>query len=121
QRRRDNTPLRGSSLSGEPIRVFEIPTFQPLLKDVCVHRYMSKHPSMIDMVKAAFDVSFKNPLRSIASCQYIEALFDSICRRAASSETVRVMIRIGFSDGFQSHEMQSLHGPIFHRGNTERS
>ena len=64
-----------------------------------------KAPGLSWRTETAFDVSFKNPLWRVAFRQKFEALFDGVCGRAAFPETIRVRVREGFSDGFQSHQM----------------
>jgi len=63
---------------------------------------MGKKPSVTDVVEAAFYVSFKNPLRSIALRQKLETLFDSVCGGAALSEAIRVGVGAGFRDWLQT-------------------
>ena len=60
---------------------------------------------MTDVVETAFDVSLKNPLRRVAFRQKFEALFDGVRGRAAFPETIRVGVRKGSSDWFQSHQI----------------
>src|ERR1017187_5643665 len=105
QRGGDNSSLRSTLLGGEPFRVFEESALQPLLKDDGIHRYMGKKPSMTDVVETAFYVPFKNPIRPIACRHKFETLFNGVSGRAAYSETIRVRVRTGFRDWFQSYQI----------------
>jgi hypothetical protein len=66
---------------------------------------VSEQPGVTNVVKAAFDVSFKNPFRGACFAQCPKALFHRICRGAASPETIGVVVRKGFGDRFQGHQV----------------
>ena len=97
--------MRSALLGGGPSRVFEESAVQPLFKDDSIHGNMGKKPSMTDVVETAFYVSFKNPFRRTVFRQKLETLFDGVCGGAAFPETIRVRVRTGFSDWFQSHQI----------------
>ena len=48
---------------------------QPLAQDDLVHRDVVQQPVMADVVEAASDVAFENPLRAVAFGESAEAVF----------------------------------------------
>jgi hypothetical protein len=41
---------------------------------------MIDQPTVIDSIKATFDVGLQHPLRRVPFCQHTETLLDGICR-----------------------------------------
>jgi hypothetical protein len=73
-----------------------------------------------DLVEAALDVAFQNPLRAAGSqCQ--EALLDGIGAGPLLPKPVRVSVRFGLHDGVDSQQVERLHGSVLHRGDAERA
>src|SRR3546814_4545790 len=57
--------------------IFHVSGLEPLFQDLAIRRCMTHEPVMADVVEAAFDVAFENPLRCHLLGQCREALFRS--------------------------------------------
>ena len=66
---------------------------------------LSKHP---------FDVSLQHPFRRVLSPKRIAHLFDCVCRRAPTAETVGVSIAGRLGCRIERQQVQRLHGPVAH-------
>ncbi|SOZ01365.1 hypothetical protein CBM2595_A30236 [Cupriavidus taiwanensis] len=62
QSRGDDAPLWCSGFGRLKLALKYHASFQPLLKDCTVHWDIAHQPGMIDMVKAALNIRFQNPL-----------------------------------------------------------
>jgi hypothetical protein len=82
---------------------------------------MSEHPRVTDVVKTATDIAFKYPLWADLASQHTEALLDGVGSRAFRSKTIGVRVGSSLRDWKQRQQVQSLHGTVFHRGDTQRS
>lgn len=76
---------------------------------------------MRDSVKARTYISFENPFGPVVSTEGYVTRFYGVCRRAALSESIGVRVSRGFGDRIESKQVESLHGPILHGGNSEFS
>jgi hypothetical protein len=116
---RADTALRRSIFRRVEDGFVHVSCFQPRVEDGFIHRDVAQQPGMADFVKAGFDVSLKYPLRSGAVREHRCALFH--CVRAAPflPKPVRVWVGECFCNGVQSVQMQSLHGSVLHRRDTQ--
>src|SRR5574343_1819324 len=101
QNRGNDASLWRSCLRWEKPSRFNKARFQPFLKDALVHADIGNQPVVTDVVKTTFDISFQHPFWGSFPAQYVSHLFDSVCRRALTSESVGMMVASCFSDRLQ--------------------
>jgi site-specific DNA recombinase len=83
---------------------FHIPGFQPLLKNGSVHRDVSQKPIVRNLIEAALDVAFENPLRFCAF-QCGEALYHRIGAASLLTKSIRVSVSVRFHNWIESEQM----------------
>lgn len=97
-------PLRGTSFGWKKLPIFHVSSLEPLPQNLAIRRYMTHEPVMADVVEAAFDVAFENPLRGRLLGQRREALFDGVRCGPFRSEPERASVRCGLGHGFESKQ-----------------
>ena len=85
---RNHTPLRSARLGCEQGSRLDVPGLKPSAKNRFVHRYVSQQPLVADVVEAATDVAFQDPLRRTALGEGNETVRDGIGGRARRPESV---------------------------------
>src|SRR5947209_6468469 len=72
-------------------------------------------------VVARLDVPFQNPSRPVRTQEHFVTMLQGVRTAAFQTESVGAAIRQGFFDGVQAEQVKSLHGPVGHRGNAQRT
>src|SRR6266481_6538296 len=98
---------------------FHITRFRPLLENDSVHRNMGQEPVVADLVEAASNVAFENPLW-VCLPQGEITLLHRIRTGSSLSETVGVPVSSSFHNRVQSEKVECLHRPVLHCGDSER-
>ena len=120
QHGRGDAALRSAGGGGEKPLVLHEPGFEPLSEDSPIHDHVIEQPLMADLVEAAFDVAFEDPLRRVVSGQHDETLPDGVGAAAAFPESVGVPVGAGFRDGLQGEHVQGLLSTIQQGWNAQR-
>ncbi len=76
---------------------------------------------MADVVKTTFDVSFQNPCSTILAGKVNVTSFYCIVTASFLTEAIGDFVRKCFGYRFDSQKVQSLHSPVFHGRNAQRS
>ena len=76
---------------------------------------------MADSIKASFDVPFEDPLWTVPMTQQDMDLFQGIGTTAFPPKAIGMAVGLGFRDGIEAEQVESLHGSIGHGGNPEAS
>src|SRR5262245_17527331 len=92
---------------------------QPLPQYLSVHGGMCQEPFVADLIKAGFDISLKNPFRTVPMAQHDVSLCHRIRTAAFPPKAIGMTVGAGFRDGIEPEQVESLHGPIGHGGNPE--
>ncbi len=111
---REDPALRCPALCREEGIALEVPGLQPLSQHAFVHGDVGEQPLVTDVVETPFDVSLQHPFRRMLSTQCIAHLFDCICRRAPTAETVGVSVAGRLGCRIERQQVQRLHGPVAH-------
>ena len=76
---------------------------------------------MADVVKAADNIAFKNPLRRGAFGERQVQRLHSVCAAALPPEPKRVRVGERFRDRIKRQQVKRLHGPVLHRRDSQRA
>src|SRR5437762_12852943 len=74
---------------------------------------------MADLIKASFDIPFENPLGTVPMAQHRMGLCQGVSTAALPPKAIGMAVGQGFRDGIETEQVQCLHGPVAHRGNSE--
>ena len=93
-------------ISNLPLYLRNKPAFQPLFKNLRIHRDVFKQPVVTDVVEAALNVTLKYPFWGFLLVQVGEALLNSVMGASADSESIGVGVSIGFRLHYIDHTVQ---------------
>jgi len=98
-----------------------VPRLEPWLQNALLYRDVFQQPRVADVVKAPLNVAFIDGgwRRFLSEAQ--EALGDGIRGGTCPTETVGVGVTCRFSYRVESLFIESLHRPVLHRRNTQRT
>jgi len=111
-RRRDNSTLRYTHLSWEPLPIFDVPCLQPFPEHLFVRRNASNDPVKRNVVETGLNIALSNPLRSTFSRKRNEALLDRVGSASFPAKPIRVWVCTRFRYRLQGEQMQCLHRPV---------
>src|SRR5262249_12716724 len=117
----DDAALRCAFRGVEPDAFFQETRLEPRAQDALVHGNVLEQPGMTDAVEAGGNIPFQDPSWSMWVAKEEMTLLDGIRTAACLAKAIGMAVGQGFGDGIEAKQVQSLHGPIGHRRNAERT